>query len=212
MTNLDITILNDGSPYQYHQGAYKRNTFMLTTNNNTTDVNIAENNDLMILSPETENSYIQQNLPVRRQSLIVYHDRMRCRDEEEQKKKAPKRHSSLYILSTSDSNNRSFFNARLSNSKSLNSVHALTFTKSPPSQQQLRALPPLRIQITRHNSSNEDCCIDNSNSNSSSGNSSSHTEFSSMSTLYEDSSSSSSSTQQKQRQTPTTPTKFIGNL
>lgn len=95
MTKLDITVDGD-SPYHY-QGAYAS----------------MDLND--VISPDIENSYIQQNLPVRRQSLIVYHDKMRNSNEH-----MHKRHSSL-ILSPKD---RQYLNTRLSNSKSLSFVHS----------------------------------------------------------------------------------------
>ncbi|KAG2235330.1 hypothetical protein INT48_004949 [Thamnidium elegans] len=82
-------IVNEESPYNY-QGGFD------------------------LISAEVENSYIQQNLPIRRQSLIVYHDKMRSSNE-------PKRHSSLNIDTTPE---KLHINTRLlSNSKSLNSVH-----------------------------------------------------------------------------------------
>lgn len=73
-----------------------------------------------LISADVENSYIKQNLPIRRQSLIAYHDKMRSSNE-------PKRHSSLNIDTAPE---KLHINTRLlSNSKSLNSVHI-----EPPEQ------------------------------------------------------------------------------
>ncbi|KAI9263000.1 hypothetical protein EDC94DRAFT_608026 [Helicostylum pulchrum] len=88
-------IVNEESPYNY-QGGFD------------------------LISADVENSYIKQNLPIRRQSLIAYHDKMRSSNE-------PKRHSSLNIDTAPE---KLHINTRLlSNSKSLNSVHI-----EPPEQ------------------------------------------------------------------------------
>lgn len=110
MSNFNITVRDDDSPYQF-QGAYDRNTFYspVDFNNNT-------------VSPDIENSYIQQNLPVRRQSLIVYHDKMKKSNEQHHK-----RHSSLILPTTG--NNKLHLNKGLSNSKSLNFVSNQSTTR-----------------------------------------------------------------------------------
>lgn len=94
------------NPYQYHQGGY-------SNNNMPTEI---------IISADIDNSYIQQNLPVRRQSLIVYHER---------KEQLPKRHTSLYNISSINKSEK-----KISCSRSFNSVHAISTAtgrnKPPP--------------------------------------------------------------------------------
>ncbi|GAA5812901.1 hypothetical protein MFLAVUS_006362 [Mucor flavus] len=99
-----------------------------------------------LISADVENSYIKQNLPIRRQSLIAYHDKMRSSNE-------PKRHSSLNIDTAPE---KLHINTRLlSNSKSLNSVHIEpseqnnqlrdTLKKQPlPEKQQVKFIGLLR--------------------------------------------------------------------
>jgi hypothetical protein len=171
MSQLDITVKESHSPYQY-QGAYKR------------PVDLNEENDL-IISPDIENSYIQQNLPVRRQSLIVYHDKMKNSNEHSMQHK---RHSSL-ILSQKD---KQSLNTRLSNSKSFNSI-------TPPALSIQTTTTTTRKTITDENASPT-----TSNSSSSGG-----TEFS-MDTLYEDqATTTTTTTTPSPRQQMKTP-KFIG--
>lgn len=74
-----------------------------------------------LISADIEESYIRQNLPIRRQSLIVYHDQLNASNE-------PKRHSSL-VLSTDK-----MLLMKLSSSKSLNSVEPPPALSSPEKQ------------------------------------------------------------------------------
>ncbi|KAI8891169.1 hypothetical protein K501DRAFT_281311, partial [Backusella circina FSU 941] len=87
-------VLQEGSPY-IHQGAYRRSLVL------SSDEDIIDYDKL--ISPDIKSSYIQQNLPVRRQSLQVYHNRRRSISDEPQgdyqyhnrNSRSPKRHSSL---------------------------------------------------------------------------------------------------------------------
>lgn len=176
MSNFNITVRDDNSPYQF-QGAYDRTTFYspVDFNNNT-------------VSPDIENSYIQQNLPVRRQSLIVYHDKMKKSNEQHHK-----RHSSLILPTTR--NNKLHLNKGLSNSKSLNFVSNQSLT----------------TKVFRDDDSNT-ASPSTTNSISSGG-----TDFS-MDTLFEDSVLLQTQKQQQESQSHTqsqvqkSPPKFIGLL
>ncbi|KAI8066976.1 uncharacterized protein B0P05DRAFT_553060 [Gilbertella persicaria] len=114
--------------------------------------------DTSEITEEIKDSYIRQNLPVRRQSLIVYQDKLRSEQQDEQ----PKRHASMMDLSTAPHTTN-----RLYNSKSMNSL-------SPKKHN--RPNPPLSIQIDSQT-------IQTSNSSQSSGSSSS--DFF-MDTLFEE--------------------------
>ncbi|CEP14903.1 hypothetical protein [Parasitella parasitica] len=93
------------------------------------------------ISPEVANSYIQQNLPVRRQSLIVYHDKIKNENLSKQQqsdlpavsgtteeRKGRRLHNSKSLLNEMHNGNRDYWKSRMPN-------------------------PPLTIQITHSDSS-----------------------------------------------------------
>ncbi|KAI9487767.1 MAG: hypothetical protein EXX96DRAFT_554588 [Benjaminiella poitrasii] len=119
MVELKEIVINHKSPY-HHQGAYVLHLPII-------------DNDRPEISPNIQNSYIQQNLPVRRQSLIAYHDKLKSdqspshpsSQDEDPQASPPKRQSSLHfdgstiaVVDKRDDN-------KLSNSKSLNSIGSL---------------------------------------------------------------------------------------
>lgn len=131
------------SPY-HHQGAYKNDFSLPSPASNYSDAEI---------SPDIENSYIQQNLPVRRQSLIVYHDKIRNENmlkQQQSDPQSPKRHSSLNFPTTVAAEEMTEERkSRLYNSKSLNAIHS----KSEDYRKSRMPYPPLTIEITHPESS-----------------------------------------------------------
>lgn len=92
-----------------------------------------------LISADIEKSYIRQNLPIRRQSLIVYHDQLHASNEQKQ--------ASNLLVSTDKP-----LSHKLSGSKSLNFVEPTT--APPPSPEKtapklIGMLSPSKSESTR---------------------------------------------------------------
>jgi hypothetical protein len=93
-SNGQFLVLQEGSPYK-HQGAYRR-SFVISSEEDIIDFD-------KLISPDIKSSYIQQNLPVRRQSLQVYQNIRKLVSDDSygdceyrnESPRSPKRHSSL---------------------------------------------------------------------------------------------------------------------
>ncbi|KAL9538473.1 hypothetical protein MBANPS3_010907 [Mucor bainieri] len=183
---------NHCSPYHHHQGAYKNDFSLPSPTSNYSDAEI---------SPDIENSYIQQNLPVRRQSLIVYHDKLRNENmlkQQQSDPQSPKRHSSLnFPAAVAVEGTVDERKSRLYNSKSLNAIHS----KNEDYRKSRVPNPPLTIEITHPNSPA-------STSISSCASNTSPFELS-MDTLFEEDRSPLSSSQQAQAQQQLPPRQSI---
>ncbi|KAK4516002.1 uncharacterized protein ATC70_010963 [Mucor velutinosus] len=135
---------NHCSPYHHHQGTYKNEFSLPSPTSNYSDAEI---------SPDIENSYIQQNLPVRRQSLIVYHDKLRSENmlkQQQSDPQSPKRHSSLnFPVAVAPEGTTEERKSRLYNSKSLNAIHS----KNEDYRKSRVPNPSLTIEITHPDSS-----------------------------------------------------------
>lgn len=142
------------SPCHHHQGAYKNDFSLPSPTSNYSDTEI---------SPDVENSYIQQNLPVRRQSLIVYHDKLRNENmlkQQQSDPQSPKRHSSLnFPAAVAAEGTAEERKSRLYNSKSLSAIHS----KNDDYRKSRVPNPPLTIEIT-HPDSPASTSISSSNS------------------------------------------------
>lgn len=188
------------SPYHHHQGAYKNDFSLPSPTSNYSDAEI---------SPDIENSYIQQNLPVRRQSLIVYHDKLRNENMLKQQQldpQSPKRHSSLNFPAAvaAEEGTAEERKSRLYNSKSLNAIHS----KNDDYRKSRVPNPPLSIEITHPNSPAASTSISSSTS---------HSPFElSMDTLFEEDRSplSLQQAQSQQQQLPARQSvpRFMGKI
>ncbi|KAI8355573.1 hypothetical protein BD560DRAFT_407214 [Blakeslea trispora] len=139
--------------------------------------------NLSEIPADIEDSYIRQNLPVRRQSLIVYRDKIKS--ERDTKKKL----NSQTIPGTATN--------RLYNSKSMNSLCSKKQNRVPN--------PPLSIQTDFQT-------IQSSNSISSSGSSNRSPQDLFLGTLFEENPQESEQLQQHQQQSSQRVTRFIGRL
>lgn len=200
----ELTIIEDdqSSPYR-HQGAYKNDFSLPSPTSNYSDAEI---------SPDIENSYIQQNLPVRRQSLIVYHDKLRSENllkqqqsEPQLEPQSPERRSSLnfpaVVAATTEEGK-----CRLYNSKSLSAIH----NKNEEYRKSRMPNPPLSIEITHPDSSITTTTTPATMSSSISSSNTSPFELS-MDTLFEEDRQPSPPLQQQQQQPRQSIPRFIGN-
>ena len=137
--------------------------------------------NLSEIPEDVENSYIRQNLPVRRQSLIVYRDKLK--NEEDTKKKL----NSQTIPGTMTN--------RLYNSKSMNSISSKKQDRAPN--------PPLSIQTDFQTTQS-------SISISSSGSSNRSPQDLFLGTLFEENQQESEQLQHYQSSSQRV-TRFIGN-
>jgi hypothetical protein len=168
------------------------------------------------ISPEVENSYIQQNLPIRRQSLIVYHDKLKAESEQEieeqeieEQPHIRKRHLSLNFTCFYRTEKQPI--TRLYSSKSLTAIYDLSPTNQQKDQSKNRAKhPSLSIQISQPDVRSATSI--NSSTNSSTSSNYSPFEFS-MDTLFEEQQldlQPEQAPKQQQQQQPIP--RFIGNV
>lgn len=186
----------------------------MTRNNDNDYQNVLYDDDQM--SPEVENSYIQQNLPIRRQSLIAYHDKLRAESEQEVEERAQprKRHSSLNFTCLYGREKQ--HNSRLYNSKSLTAINDLSSTDLQQDCVKNRSKhPSLSIQ-TNQPIAHNGLSINTTNVSASSSASSNYSPFEfSMDTLFEEQQldlQEPSRQQQQQPQKQQTVPRFKGNV